>query len=70
MKSLYSHNKLRRTRPSFNGILSALYSVVACYSRTFIIINALDEGRGIFLREIFSIQAKARMNIFAKSRFN
>jgi hypothetical protein len=54
----------------------ALHSVTAFYSRTFIIIDALDEcqvsheGRGKFLQEIFNLQAKINgVHIFATSRF-
>ena len=75
VKNLYSHHKPKRTRPSPDEILSALHSVTAFYSRTFIIIDALDEcqvsheGRGKFLQEIFNLQAKIGVNIFATSRF-
>jgi Cdc6-like AAA superfamily ATPase len=75
VKNLYSHHKPKRTRPSPDEILSALHGVTAFYSRTFIVIDALDEcqisheGRGKFLKEIFNLQAKFGVNIFATSRF-
>jgi hypothetical protein len=75
MKSLYKHHKERHTRPSLNEILRILHSVVASYSRTFIIIDALDEcqvsdgGLRRFLSEIFNLQAKTGANLFATSRF-
>ena len=49
--------------------------MAAMYSRVFIVVDALDEYqvtdgcRMRLLSEIFSLQAKARMNIFATSRF-
>ena len=75
VKNLYSHHTLKRTRPSPDEILSTLHHVTAYYSRAFIIIDALDEcqvsheGRGKFLREIFNLQAKTGVNVFATSRF-
>jgi Cdc6-like AAA superfamily ATPase len=76
VKDLYSHHKPKETRPSPDEILSALHSVAALYSKTFIVIDALDEcqvsheGRGKFLQEIFNLQAKiSGVNVFATSRF-
>ena len=74
MQSLYESHKAKRTRPSFDEISHALQSIMAGYSRTFIVIDALDEC-GIsdgsyrkFLSEIFNLQAKTRANLFATSR--
>jgi Cdc6-like AAA superfamily ATPase len=75
VKNLYSYHKPKQTRPSPNEILNALHSVTAFYSKTFIVIDALDEcqvsheGRGKFLQEIFNLQAKIGVNVFATSRF-
>jgi predicted ATPase len=75
MKSIYEHHKGKRTRPSFDEISKVLHSVVANYSRAFIIIDALDEcqvsdgGRKILLSEIFNLQFKSGANLFATSRF-
>ncbi|KAH8689310.1 hypothetical protein BGW36DRAFT_70072 [Talaromyces proteolyticus] len=75
MKDLYSRHGPKRTRPLPDEILDAMRQVISSYSRTFIIVDALDEcqvsyeGRGIFLQEIFSLQVKTGMNIFATSRF-
>jgi Cdc6-like AAA superfamily ATPase len=80
MKSLYKHHKDKRTRPSFDEISKVLHSVVADYSRAYIIIDALDEcqvsdGRGPdvdrkkLLSEIFDLQAKTGAGLFATSRF-
>jgi Cdc6-like AAA superfamily ATPase len=73
--SLYKHNYDKRTRPSFDEISKALHSTVSNYSRAFIIIDALDEcqvsdgGRKKFLSEMFNLQAKTGVNLFATSRF-
>jgi hypothetical protein len=75
LQSLYDYYKDKPSRPSFDEILKALHSVVADYSRTFIIIDALDEcqvsngGRRKFLSEIFNLQAKTGASLFATSRF-
>jgi Cdc6-like AAA superfamily ATPase len=78
VKSLYDSHKDKRTRPSFNEILKLLYSVVANYSRAFIIIDALDEcrvsdrpdaDRKKLVSEIFNLQVKTGASLFATSRF-
>jgi Cdc6-like AAA superfamily ATPase len=75
VKSLYEYHKDKRTRPSFDEISKALHSVVADYSRTFIIVDALDEcqisdgGRTRLLSEIFNLQAKTGASLFATSRY-
>jgi predicted ATPase len=75
VKSLYERHKSKRTRPLFEEISKALQSVVADYSKVFIIIDALDEcqvsdgGRRRLLSEIFNIQAKTGASLFATSRF-
>ena len=75
VRDLFDQHQKRRTRPLFDEILGALQSVVAMYSRVFIIIDALDECqeydgcRSRFLLEVFNIQAKCGVNIFATSRF-
>jgi hypothetical protein len=45
LASLYKYHEVKRARPSFDEISGALHSVVASYSRAFIIIDALDECR-------------------------
>jgi hypothetical protein len=75
VKALYDHHKDKRTRPSFDEILRALYSVAAMHSRVFIVVDALDECqvsdgcRMRFLSEVFNLQAKTRANLFMTSRF-
>ncbi|EUC43918.1 hypothetical protein COCMIDRAFT_6696 [Bipolaris oryzae ATCC 44560] len=72
IKDLYRRHDTQRTRPSLEEISSTLRSVVASYSRVFIVVDALDECqtsndcRGRFLSTIFDLQA----SIFATSRIN
>jgi hypothetical protein len=74
-KSLYERHKNKRTRPSFNEISHALHSIVINYSKTFIIIDTLDEyqisekDRTRFLAELFDLQTKIGINLLAISRF-
>ncbi|KAK9243562.1 hypothetical protein V1506DRAFT_523541 [Lipomyces tetrasporus] len=75
MKSLYERHKSRQTRPKLDDILKVLHSVVSNYSRTFVVIDTLDEcevsdiGRRRFLSEIFNLQAKTGASRFATSQF-
>jgi hypothetical protein len=75
VQSLYGSHEKKGTRPSFKQISDVLHSVVASYSRAFIIIDALDEcqvsdeSRKILLSEMFKLQAKTGANLFATSRF-
>jgi hypothetical protein len=75
VRTLYKRYKDKRTRPSLDEISKVLHSVVAGYSRIFILIDALDEYQGFdrsrkkFLAEIFDLQAKTRANLFITSRF-
>ena len=74
VRSLYTRCNNKGIRPSLQEISQALHAVVAFYSRTFILIDALDEcqipdgGREKFLSMIFDLQAKTRANLFATSR--
>jgi Cdc6-like AAA superfamily ATPase len=75
VKYLYERHKFKGTRPSLDEIVRVLYSTVTSYSRLFILIDALDEcqvsdgSQGKLLTEIFNLQAKAGVNLFATSRF-
>ena len=75
MKSLYEHCQVKRMRPSFDEISEVFQSILTSYSRTFIVIDALDEcgtfdgGCRKLLCEIFNLQAKTRTSLFATSRF-
>jgi Cdc6-like AAA superfamily ATPase len=71
VKSIYDRHQDKPTRPSFDEILKALHSVVAYYSRTFIIIDALDECQvscDVLLSAMFALQAQTQINLFATSR--
>lgn len=75
IQRLYDQHQHRRTRPLLNEISQALQFVVSDYSRTFIIIDALDEcqvsegEQKRFLSELFDLQAKTAVNLFVTSRF-
>ena len=75
VKDLYTHHKGRRTRPSFDEISKAMYPILADYSRSFIIIDALDEcqatdgSRNKLLSEILNLQAKTGAGLFITSRY-
>lgn len=68
-----SHIK-RGTCPSLNDLLKTLDIVVSCFSTVFIVIDALDEcrisdgSRNRFLSEIFGLQARYGISLFATSR--
>lgn len=74
--ALYEQHKDKGTRPSLEAVSSALQSVIGTYSRTFIVIDALDECADIndcrsrFLAEILSLRMKSAVNIFATTRPN
>jgi Cdc6-like AAA superfamily ATPase len=74
VKSLYEYHK-DKPGPQPDHILNVLHAIVNDYSRTFIIIDALDEcqisdgSRNRFLSEIFNLQTKTGANLFATSRF-
>ena len=75
MKGLYERYQVERVRPSFDEISQVLQTIMASYSRAFIVIDALDEcgmsdgSYRKFLSEIFNLQDKTRANLFATSRF-
>ena len=74
IKALYHQHRHQLTRPSLEEISKALHHVVDQSSRSFVIIDALDEcklfdrGRSRFLSLIFNLQEKEQINIFATSR--
>ncbi|UKZ51788.1 hypothetical protein TrVGV298_005552 [Trichoderma virens] len=74
VKDLYDKHEKSRTRPSHSEITTALHSIVTANSKTFIVIDALDECQDLsrlrFLDEIFSLQVGTGANIFATSRIN
>jgi Cdc6-like AAA superfamily ATPase len=74
IKDLYDRHKDKPSRPVLKEISDVLQSVISPDSRTFIIIDALDECqnhdgcRDSLLSEVFTLQDKTRLNIFATSR--
>ncbi|KPM37848.1 hypothetical protein AK830_g8693 [Neonectria ditissima] len=73
--SLYDRHLTDRLRPTYNEIITTLQSVATLYPRLFIVIDALDEyqvaapTQKTFLPEIFDLQAKCGLNLYATSRF-
>lgn len=78
-ESIKNHLKLHgheRTQPSFAEICQTLNSVVALYSRVYIIVDALDEyddSDGYckkFVSATLDLQQKTGINLFVTSRIN
>ncbi|KAF7506984.1 hypothetical protein GJ744_011008 [Endocarpon pusillum] len=76
VERLYENHLAKQTRPLLGEILTELHFVASTYSKSFIIVDALDEcsisegGRQEFISELLNLQAKARSNIFVTSRIN
>ena len=72
-KQLYERHNSKRTRPSTDELTGALRSVIGSSSRTFIIIDALDEcqmsERTRFLENCFALRDRCNINLFMTSRF-
>ncbi|PLB42630.1 purine and uridine phosphorylase [Aspergillus candidus] len=74
VKDLYSRHKDKSSRPGLKALLEVLNSIIPSDSRTFIIVDALDECqnhnrcRDSFLSAIFAAQVKTRLSFFATSR--
>lgn len=74
VKELYKRHKDRRTRPSLDELSTALQFVLVTYSRVFFVVDALDECqasdgcRKVFLSQLFDLQKKCLVNIFATAR--
>ncbi|TQW10191.1 protein kinase [Cordyceps javanica] len=73
VRGLYDRHKKDRTRPSINELSSTVDSVVAAYSKIFIIVDALDECHTDqrtteFLSRVFDLQRKSGAKFFATSR--
>lgn len=72
---LYRCHREKGTRPDDNEVTSALHSIEGSYSRTFFVIDALDEcinsdgTRKRLLMEIFKYQSNTTAALFATSRF-
>ena len=75
LNGLNERHNYSDTRPSLDEISDVLHSVVSDFSRTFIIVDALDECqvsdgcRTSFMSEMLNLQMKTEVNLFATSRF-
>jgi Cdc6-like AAA superfamily ATPase len=75
VKSLHERHETWQSQPSVNEISKTLQLVAAAYSRVFILVDALDECqtdngcRSEFLPELFNLQTKCGINLFATSRY-
>lgn len=74
VQKLYDKHTPKHTKPSFDEIAKVLQAVALRMSRVFVLIDALDECQtsssclARFLSEVFYLQSKAEVNIFATSR--
>ncbi|KAE8415238.1 ankyrin repeat-containing domain protein [Aspergillus pseudocaelatus] len=74
VRSFYNQHITRTTRPSSEDIMDILVEVVSMQTRTFIIVDALDEcngsvgSRSDVLATLFSLQDKTRANLLVTSR--
>ncbi|KAF4470808.1 Ankyrin repeat domain-containing 50 [Fusarium albosuccineum] len=74
VQALYNRFKDRRRGLTFHEISTTLHTVIALYSRVYIVADALDECqefdgcRARFMDEILSLRDKAGANLFATSR--
>lgn len=71
------HNtQAKRTRPPTAELIQVLKSVMMLYSRTFMIVDAIDEcnsadcTRQSIIKCIFQLQSKTEANLFITSRYN
>ncbi|KAK4079824.1 hypothetical protein Trihar35433_929 [Trichoderma harzianum] len=74
IKDLFGRHQESRTQPSLGEVTAALQDITKKYSRSFIVIDALDEcqelGQLGLLDEVFNLQTKTGVNILATSRFS
>src|SRR4051794_25847868 len=72
--SLFNTLKGENRQPSLKDACQALQYTTKTYSKTFIIVDALDEcqscERKKFLKVLFDLQKSSRVSIFATSRHN
>ena len=74
---LYKRHEQRKTRPSLEEISQSLFSVIGGLSRTYIVVDALDElsdndgTRFRLLSELFRVRdsSPSRVGLFATSRY-
>ncbi|KAF5539776.1 nucleoside phosphorylase domain-containing protein [Fusarium napiforme] len=74
VNSLYSKHKKNATRPLVEELSATLQHVTELYTKVFIIVDALDECQAVddcrskLLSEIFRLQGRSMVNLFATSR--
>jgi hypothetical protein len=71
VEQLRKRHSNRGTRPSTDELSQALESVVTAGSRSFVLVDALDECgdcRGRLLKILFDLQTRSDINLFATSR--
>lgn len=74
VRALHGQHINTRTRPSLEGMSTTLQAVAAMYSRTFIVVDALDECQSSegyprrLITEILNLRDKSGANIFVTSR--
>lgn len=72
---LFNHHSSQGTRPSLEELFGALQSIVASYSRVYLVIDALDEctdregTRSNLISKLRSLQSNADLFILVTSRF-
>lgn len=75
VKSLISKHKAKQTSPPLSEITQTIRSVSSSLTRSFIIVDAIDECqeagglREVFLKALLEIQSTGRTNIFITSRY-
>ncbi|KAK1701441.1 hypothetical protein BDP55DRAFT_517253, partial [Colletotrichum godetiae] len=72
LEALYNTHQRHKTLRSNQETIDLLQTIASCYERVFIVIDALDEcdenARQAFLPEIFRLQQRFQVNIFATTR--
>jgi hypothetical protein len=70
VETLYRRHGVSQTRPSLDEISNTLRSVIAVYSRTYILVDALDECAtpNQVLDKLFDLQGGTSTSLFATSR--
>lgn len=72
VQTLHQHHSGKGTRPSIDEVTDVLRSLLASYSRVFLVIDALDEcaksDREQLLETLAKVRFQVQMNLFATSR--
>lgn len=62
--ALYKHHMNKRTRPTLHELSSLLHAVAKCFSRIFIVVDALDEiTETVMTRESFLVEIRELQSI-------